>query len=803
MIDSSGGNFADVPGATAASLTVTATLADDASLWRVVVNNAAGSATSIPARLSVAQGTIAPAISADPRDQSVTAGQTASFTVAASGSPTPSVQWQQRADASTEWSDIEGATALTHTTAPTTLAQSGSQYRAVVSNSAGSATSLAATLTVSADAIAPAITSQPQSQNVQAGNAALFTVTASGTSPLGYQWFNDGVAIVGANASELLLPTTAADAGRSLQISVQVSNAAGSVTSAAAVLTVVAVVTDPPVTVLIDAAQGGEVRGSGDVVLLVPAGALTTNTSVTLQTLSSSEITLPDDTTLVGRAVSISPAGLNFTSPAALGIPIPQDLVLAEGQVLALIELSDVANVNVAAKRSPASTKNRNLRRLAASSTHALPGAAMAAVGDTASLACLSPESILGGSAVVSLLTGGRKAVVTAPRGACAPLPAQAPKYGVPSSTTEACANDADYGGVGDETLFNRHVQCAGRVGDFTPVDRWNADGLTDQNVGEVTLDTRLAVYGKSSAGLQKSVQLKIGYTYTPRGTTFPAPTLRLKAVFGCTGSENVSCDNVTSVENFSPGASSGTFNTTLTFNWPDQSSVLIARTNLATVRLFFTVDGSLPGDARGGRTYNINLDFPSPQLRCDINQARARTSGCVFVDAAAVFQILPTDPQAQSRKHIKDAFAGLTTGLTDLPPGTVLSVPGKFALQPGTRAIAAPGSALQRTRDRDIINQNRRDSNSRCKRLFGPPPAATPEVCEVVTDVDDVPGPCDCDEYPFASSLGGASLVENDQYTVRRIGSSDNRSTGGKLGATFSTERVLNDEVFWVAVPD
>ena len=167
-----------MPGATAASLTVTATLADDASLWRVIVNNAAGSATSIPARLAVVQGTIAPAISA-------------------SGSPTPSMQWQQRANASAEWSDIAGATELTYTTAPTTLAQSGSQYRAVAQNSAGSASSLPATLTISANAIAPAITTQPQSQSVQAGNAALFSVTASGSSPLGYQWFNDGVAIIG------------------------------------------------------------------------------------------------------------------------------------------------------------------------------------------------------------------------------------------------------------------------------------------------------------------------------------------------------------------------------------------------------------------------------------------------------------------------------------------------------------------------------------------------------------------------------------------------------------------------------
>jgi Deoxyribonuclease NucA/NucB/Immunoglobulin I-set domain len=802
--DSSGNNYADVPGASAASLTVTAALADDASLWRVIVSNAAGSATSMAARLSVAEGATAPAISADPRDQTVLAGQTASFTVAATGSPTPGVQWQQRASATAEWSNIAGATALTYTTAPTTLAQSGAQYRAVLQNSAGSATSLAATLTVTEGAVAPSITTQPTSQSVQAGQSGLFSVTASGSSPLGYQWFKDGVAIVGANASEVLVPTAVADAGQTFQISVQVSNAAGSVTSAVAVMSVTAVTTDPGTTVLIDAARGGEVRGADDVVLQVPAGALTSNTSVTLRSVPAGELTVPADATLIGNAVSITPSGLSFSSPAVLSLAIPENLVLAAGQALALLELSGTAGA--ATTLGSGLAQARNLRRMAASGVRVVPGASAAAAG--ADKSCLSPGSIVGGRAVVNALTGGLKALATVPQSACSSSPVQSPAYGVPSSTTEACANDADYGsadGGNEETLVNRHVQCA-RYLQTASVDKWNADGtIQEQNVGEVSLDARLAVYGKSSAGPQKSVQLKIGYTYLPRpGNNFPAPSLKVKAVFACgASSSGVACDRITEARDISPGISAGTITSTLNFTWPGQSSEAPVRTELVAVRLLFTVDGSAPANEQGGRTYSADLPFYAPSLRCDVNQAKAGTSGCVFDQAAAVFTLLPTDPQTQSRQHIKDAFAGLTIGLSDLPAGTVLNVLGKFTLQPGTRAIAVPGGALERSRVQKDINDRRQISNSRCKRLFGPPPPPTPEVCEAITDVDNVPGPCDCDEYPFASSRQGASLDANDRYSVRRISGSDNRSAGGKLGAMFSIERVVNGEFFWVAVPD
>src|SRR5271154_5388990 len=62
--------------------------------------------------------------------------------------------------------------------------------------------------------IAPSLTVQPSDQSVAVGQAATFSVTATGTAPLTYQWQKGGTAIAGATASSYTTPaTTAADSG--------------------------------------------------------------------------------------------------------------------------------------------------------------------------------------------------------------------------------------------------------------------------------------------------------------------------------------------------------------------------------------------------------------------------------------------------------------------------------------------------------------------------------------------------------------------------------------------------------------
>src|SRR5260221_7833835 len=95
---------------------------------------------------------VVPTITAQPASQTVTAGQTATFTVVASGTAPLSYQWQKNGV------NISGATVASYTTAVTTTGDSGSTFDVVVSNTDGRMTSSAATLTVNAAAVAPTTT---------------------------------------------------------------------------------------------------------------------------------------------------------------------------------------------------------------------------------------------------------------------------------------------------------------------------------------------------------------------------------------------------------------------------------------------------------------------------------------------------------------------------------------------------------------------------------------------------------------------------------------------------------------------
>ena len=89
----------------------------------------------------------APTITARPEDQTVTEGETTTFAIEATGGNL-SYQWQQSTDNGQSWTDIDGATGASYATEASTASMNGYQYRCVASNSAGSATSDAATLTV-------------------------------------------------------------------------------------------------------------------------------------------------------------------------------------------------------------------------------------------------------------------------------------------------------------------------------------------------------------------------------------------------------------------------------------------------------------------------------------------------------------------------------------------------------------------------------------------------------------------------------------------------------------------------------
>lgn len=223
-------NGVEIAGANAASYTRFPVLPeDDGASFTVVVSNAQGSATSAtPALLTVTTDTTAPTIITQPASVTTTSGQPATLSVVATGFPLPTYTWRR------DNTVLSGQNAATLHFAATTPADAGN-YVVTIANGAGSVESAVATLTVNV-IVPPSITSAPSDVTVTSGANVTLSVTASGSAPLGYQWFKDNVAISGATAATLtLLQITSAGAG---DYHVVVTNAGGSASTFPARVTV-------------------------------------------------------------------------------------------------------------------------------------------------------------------------------------------------------------------------------------------------------------------------------------------------------------------------------------------------------------------------------------------------------------------------------------------------------------------------------------------------------------------------------------------------------------------------------------
>ena len=131
--------------------------------------------TSNPAILTVTASAVAPSITTQPANKTVTAGQTATFSVTATGTAPLTYQWKKNGAA------IGGATSASYTTPATVASDNNAKFTVTVTNSVSNATSNAATLTVD---VPPSITTQPASRTVNAGQTASFSVAATGTGTL-------------------------------------------------------------------------------------------------------------------------------------------------------------------------------------------------------------------------------------------------------------------------------------------------------------------------------------------------------------------------------------------------------------------------------------------------------------------------------------------------------------------------------------------------------------------------------------------------------------------------------------------
>jgi hypothetical protein len=155
--------------------------------------------------------------------------------------------------------------------------------------------------------VAPAIATQPASQTVIAGNTASFTVAATGTAPLAYQWSKNGIAISGATSSSYTtLAETTAD--NNSQFTVAVSNTAGIASSNAAILTV-----NAP-TFLLNSSSSSLSFGSVNV-------SSSRNQSVTLTNAGNSSVTISN--------VTVSGPGFNASG-------VSSGAILARGQTATL-----------------------------------------------------------------------------------------------------------------------------------------------------------------------------------------------------------------------------------------------------------------------------------------------------------------------------------------------------------------------------------------------------------------------------------------------------------------------------------
>lgn len=183
-----------------------------------------------------ALGAGGPAITTQPQSQSILAGSNATFTVVASGQTPLSYQWSFDGTNLANNAHVSGATRSTLTVSNVAAADAGN-YQVMVSNSHGSVSSSNATLTV---LFPPGIATPVSDETTYLGGAASFSVSATGTAPLNYQWYFNGAPLTdngqitgSATAVLNIADVMPANVG---SYQVTVTNNYGSVTSAPATL---------------------------------------------------------------------------------------------------------------------------------------------------------------------------------------------------------------------------------------------------------------------------------------------------------------------------------------------------------------------------------------------------------------------------------------------------------------------------------------------------------------------------------------------------------------------------------------
>jgi hypothetical protein len=352
--------------------------------------------------------------------------------------------------------------------------------------------------------------------------------------------------------------------------------------------------------------------------------------------------------------------------------------------------------------------------------------------------------------------------------GACLIALAGSPATAAESATDVSPICTTVFGEAGPRTLLSRGSHCfRSNVMDFVSDN--------PERTNPTTVELEAYVYSDNALN-QLSWDIKLRFRTTPRkGEWVP---LQLKPYIDCGGKCTVSSAPTIDLV---PGGLTSEVTITLTPTMGNENPMAFKPS--IDFRIVRTGESFEEGQSMA--------NFPSgtyshiPELRCDVGLARRGTKGCVYPEAPPIFSgISLSDPDVdESAIHIREAQA--TTG-----------IPGKFVgAGDGSILGGSDANPLTRTRSQTRIKENRDEARKRYVEQYAEEP-----VCDLTTDPDEPPGPCNCDEYPFASTNEGAS---RGQFSVKRIDAKDNQRAGARLGNFFTSQRVIEDEKFYVNITD
>jgi hypothetical protein len=274
----------------------------------------------------------------------------------------------------------------------------------------------------------------------------------------------------------------------------------------------------------------------------------------------------------------------------------------------------------------------------------------------------------------------------------------------------------------------------------------------------------------------------------------FNAPDSRLKVSMECAGTYESPADGVDEDKACVPGPDSST--TRPPKRWRQQDTAEFALGSAALS----------PGRARGEQvaTGEFHLEYearltgfplvatsesPDGGMRFDSAWYLRGRRGSVFDRAVPGFAYSLSDNKvAGVAAHIFDAR---TRPASTVPNRDDKRLHGATAGDPVHRLVKSKSAATKRR-----VGANRKVSKAVCESAGMPPKPSDG-------------GPFDCDEYSFASTYEGAarSRYDGDQYrgqfSVRWVNSMVNQEAGKRLGAWYGTDRVLDNEDFFVPISD